>query len=59
MPAPSRGYKLKPGKLRQMRTSRRQKTLSNRNGLDLNQAALFSRHCIDKIEIGDCLQKIE
>ena len=35
------------------------KTVSNRNGLNSSQAALFSRHCIDKIEIGDCLQKIE
>ena len=37
-----------------MRTSRRQKTLSNRNGLNSSQTALFSRHCIDELEIGEC-----
>lgn len=30
------------------------KTVSNRNGLNSSQAALFSRHCIDEIEIGEC-----
>ena len=30
------------------------KTVSSRNGLNSSQAALFSRHCIEEIEIGEC-----